>query len=108
MLARIENGMVFLARVLSDNTTPSCYCMKYAQGLFRMHLSVELNKEHGEPQSKEILPQLAHPSLSVGYRPDIDGLRAIAVISVMIFHAFPSLLHGGFVGVDVFLLFQAF
>src|SRR3990167_8404871 len=42
------------------------------------------------------------------YRPDIDGLRAIAIISVIIFHAFPSLLSGGFVGVDVFFLISGF
>ena len=37
------------------------------------------------------------------YRPDIDGLRAIAIVSVVIFHTFPTQLPGGFVGVDVFL-----
>ena len=36
------------------------------------------------------------------YRPDIDGLRAAAVISVVIFHAFPGALAGGFAGVDIF------
>ena len=36
------------------------------------------------------------------YRPDIDGLRAIAIVSVVIFHTFPAQLPGGFVGVDVF------
>ena len=41
---------------------------------------------------------------SLGYRPDIDGLRAVAVLSVVGFHAAPSLAPGGFVGVDVFLL----
>lgn len=38
-----------------------------------------------------------------GYRPDIDGLRAIACLAVVIFHAFPNNLKGGFVGVDIFL-----
>lgn len=42
------------------------------------------------------------------YRPDIDGLRALAIIAVVIFHAFPSLLPGGFVGVDVFFVISGF
>lgn len=42
------------------------------------------------------------------YRPDIDGLRAVAILSVVIFHAFPFNLRGGFVGVDVFFVISGF
>lgn len=44
----------------------------------------------------------------VKYRPDIDGLRAVAVLSVVIFHAFPSVVTGGFVGVDVFFVISGY
>jgi len=47
---------------------------------------------------------LSHPK----YRPDIDGLRAVAILSVVIFHAFPSLVKGGFIGVDIFFVISGF
>ena len=51
---------------------------------------------------------LTHRRYPVTYRPDIDGLRALAIIAVVLFHAFPSLMPGGFVGVDVFFVISGF
>ncbi|RPE26544.1 peptidoglycan/LPS O-acetylase OafA/YrhL [Acinetobacter sp. BIGb0102] len=44
----------------------------------------------------------------MNFRKDINGLRAIAVIAVVIFHFYPSLLTGGFAGVDVFFVISGF
>ena len=45
---------------------------------------------------------------SIGYRLEIDGLRALAVLAVVVFHADSNLLGGGFVGVDVFFVISGF
>lgn len=50
------------------------------------------------------------PKIAVAhsYRADIDGLRAIAVMMVIGFHAFPSVFKGGFVGVDIFFIISGY
>lgn len=47
-------------------------------------------------------------SSSSSYRPHIDGLRAIAVMLVILFHAFPNRIAGGFIGVDIFFVISGY
>ena len=47
-------------------------------------------------------------NFSLTYRPEIDGLRAFAVIPVIFFHAGFKLFGGGFVGVDIFFVISGY
>jgi peptidoglycan/LPS O-acetylase OafA/YrhL len=49
-----------------------------------------------------------HPNTAITYRRDIDGLRAVAVLSVIGFHAFPGWVTGGFIGVDIFFVISGY
>ncbi|MCW3847493.1 acyltransferase [Sphingomonas sp. LB-2] len=48
------------------------------------------------------------PGARIGYIPAIDGLRAVAVGSVILYHLWPGLLPGGFTGVDIFFVISGF
>jgi peptidoglycan/LPS O-acetylase OafA/YrhL len=57
---------------------------------------------------KDELADLSSRAETTAYRADIDGLRAVAVLGVIGFHAFPHAMRGGFTGVDIFFVISGF
>src|SRR6188474_2144685 len=54
-------------------------------------------------------PHRAQANLSaVPYMPGLDGMRALAVVAVMLYHANAEWLHGGFLGVEVFFVISGY
>lgn len=54
------------------------------------------------------IPNKMHMSDERSYRPDIDGIRAIAILSVVLYHAGVPMLSGGFTGVDIFFVISGY
>src|SRR3954451_9977479 len=62
----------------------------------------------GRAMTAPSVPRPAPPAVTTGTRPDVQGLRAVAVLLVVLAHVGVPWLPGGFVGVDVFFVISGF
>jgi peptidoglycan/LPS O-acetylase OafA/YrhL len=63
---------------------------------------------HTAPESTRTAGEVRPSGERPGFRPDIQGLRALAVTAVVIYHLYPSVLPGGFTGVDIFFVISGY
>ena len=64
---------------------------------------------HSKLKVDRITLQISHLKIiTLKYRAEIDGLRALAIFAVIGFHFFPGRISGGFVGVDVFFVISGY
>ena len=66
------------------------------------------SRPSGAPDRSNRLPTMTTTNRALRYRPEIDGLRAVAVIPVVLFHLGWSGIGGGYLGVDVFFVISGY
>lgn len=75
-----------------------------------MTTTLDSSARPGDPTSPTVL--LARPgeggARPMGYQPSLDGVRAVSVVAVLLYHAGFSWMHGGFFGVEVFFVVSGF
>ncbi|MDB6070142.1 MAG: acyltransferase 3, partial [Verrucomicrobiales bacterium] len=105
----------FLARpCLSGDDFPLCTArlLEWTEDRCALEVFAQLRRFFRCPPRDGCVPAIVKMSAAATphphYRPELDGLRAIAVLAVMVFHLHAAWLPGGFAGVDVFFVLSGF
>jgi peptidoglycan/LPS O-acetylase OafA/YrhL len=94
-----------IKRLFDDNLRPQRATRGFANYLFKKS---GRQVTDSKAQRVRTQPSVAISGSSHRIRNDIEGLRALAVLSVLINHAFPTVLPGGFAGVDIFFVISGY
>ena len=68
----------------------------------------EAESRRADTQPQDAVVETSTASASMSYVPPLDGLRGVAILGVLVFHALPGTLRGGFTGVDVFFVLSGY
>src|SRR5947209_1233106 len=71
-------------------------------------LESSADRTSAEPPPRQAVRNRPMPGCQKTYQPELDGMRAIAVLAVLLFHGVMSWLPGGFLGVDVFFVLSGY
>ncbi|OQS04762.1 hypothetical protein THRCLA_03020, partial [Thraustotheca clavata] len=100
--------MVAHTEIIVAPPTPHIYSSDTDENFIDEPTTTKANDDDQLLQDIKCDTQHVVPQQNSSYRPDVDGLRTLAVLPVVIFHAYPNAFPGGFIGVDIFFVISGY